>query len=135
MVQLHVSDGAMLSCEIKTATGGTLLRQEQAIAALNTLGMLEWQRVPAPFQAYRGEEKDEQKTLVRQIGSPLALTYERIPVRRVHNAEISDHSHRRVFLLIDGARNVQQIAKLLGRSSAEIVDILHVLSEQKIIIF
>ena len=136
VVQLRVRDGTILSCEIKEATGGAILfQQEQAIEALKSLGMLEWHRASTP--TYQAEVTYEQSPLSWQSGSPPRPTTEQTPVRRRLNAEFPklDHSHRRVFLLVDGTRSVHHIAKLLRKPPEEILGILRSLQEKNLIAF
>lgn len=136
MVHLRVRDGTMLSCEIKTATGKPLLfQQEQVIETLKSLGMLEWHH--APTLAYQVERTQGQGSLSWQSSAPLRPIAEPTSVPYRLRAEIPwlDPLPRRVFLLIDGTRNVHHIAKLLGKAPEEILIIIQVLQEQNLIAF
>jgi hypothetical protein len=136
VVQLRVLDGTILSCEIKSATGGPILfQQEQAIESLKSLGMLEWHR--APSLAYQAEGISEQRPMFWQSSPPLRSIAEQASVPRRLNADLPrlDPLPRRVFLLVDGTRNVHHIAKLLGKSPEEILIIIQALQEQNFIAF
>lgn len=126
VVKLSVRDGLMLFCQIRASTGTLLFQQEQAMNVLSELGLLEWQRATAPTG--QGEKDDTQRTSVH-------LSVHQIPIRCTLAGEhpALDHAHRRVLLLVDGARSVHQIAHLLRKSPEEILLILQALQEQHLI--
>ncbi len=130
-VSLRVRAGSMLSCEITEARGGyILLQREEAIDALKPLGLLEWYQVS--LRASEAEGTHERRLLAEQHGSPWPPT-QQIPCRLTHECPALDHASRRVFLLVDGTRSVQQIAHLLGKSPEEIREILRLLQEDHLI--
>lgn len=134
-VHLRVHDGSMLSCEMRDAGGSLLVQHEEAIQRLKPLGMLEWHRTSSPFE--HGEGSPEQQLVSWQRGPSLEARAEPIPVRLSINADLStlDHVHRRVLLLVDGHRNVQQIAILLRKDPEEILAILAVLQGMSFVTF
>lgn len=135
VVQLVVLNGVMLSCEIKETVRETLLFQrEKAVDVLKPLGMLEWYRTSS--QVYPSEGRTQQPLQPRQNEQPGPSPEQRYIPRRL-NIELSllDHSHRRIFLLVDGIRSVPQIAKLLGKPQEEVLSMLQDLQAQGCVIF
>ncbi len=126
-VSLRVRAGSMLSCEITEAREGRILSQrEEAIDALKPLGLLEWYQVS--LRASEAEGTHKRRPLAEQLGSPWPPTQQR-PCRLTRECPALDHACRRVFLLVDGTRSVQQIASLLGNPPGDIMRILRQLQD------
>ncbi len=106
--QLTLTAGKVSTCMIIDESGRTLLSNDEAFNFLNRLGTLNWIWTP------------------QQISAPLVSTnavgssHSPIPKR---NGQASQEElnmwprmYRRVYVLIDGERNVEKIASMVGFS-------------------
>ncbi len=116
-----VRDGKLIECQIKNRKGAPLLQQGLAFQTLAALGEVNWSllsssTVPAP--EYRSRRLPGNRSSLQD--------QKRIPIRHLSGVIPSSFSHRekQVLSLIDGKRDVQQIADLLHLSLDHIQTIL-----------
>lgn len=125
LAQIILGQGRVHSCTITTAKTGTVLREQQeAYHALEQCGDLNWSVLPAPSLYASASQKTTPphmgvsdqyisnipflrvKSLTPEVLAPLSLPY------------------RRVLMLVDGKRSIEEIARLLNREQQEVQQIL-----------
>jgi hypothetical protein len=125
--QLILGQGGISSCVITaTTTGAVLFQQQEALSALAHCGDLNWSVVPAPSlhatnvtipqkdtRPHRGASGQQQRPLPFRRNT---LTPEIL-------ASLS-HAQRRVLVLVDGKRSIEEIAHLLSKTPQEVHQLL-----------
>jgi hypothetical protein len=125
LAQIILGQGQVHSCMITaTRTGTVLLQQQEAYHALERCGDVNWSVLPAP-SSY---------TPMRQKAAlPPIATYETLPAKipsllvaelRPAILEPLSNPYRRVLLLVDGRRSIEDIARLLNKEPHEIRQML-----------
>ncbi|SRR5579884_556677 len=114
-------DGKLIECQIKNSKGAPLLQQEAAFQTLAALGEVNWSLLSSsivPSSLPKSRRLPDNRSSARQE--------KRIPVRHLSGVIPPSLSHRekQVLSLIDGKRDVQQIADLLHLSLDHIQTIL-----------
>jgi hypothetical protein len=107
--QLTLIAGKVSTCRIIDESERTLLLNDEAFNLLNRLGALNWIWTP------------------QQVSAPLVSTntvgssHSPIPQRNGHTSSEELNAwprvYRRVYVLVDGERNVEKIASMVGLSS------------------
>jgi len=126
LVSLTLGQGRMYSCTITTRAGAVLREHQEAYQAVEQCGDLEWSVVPIPFSPPPSPQATRS-----HAGQAVARTA-LIPILRVKElpAETLNrlaHPYRRIILLVDGKRTVEEIARLASKTPQEVVHMLNAL--------
>jgi len=113
VVILRVLGGKVISCIIANKHGQKLYHDADAERLLPRFGILDWQLISPAVPEMKPVEKKEDLIPMRHIVVPPAEIHSWAPLQRS------------VYLLADGTRTVEQIAKLLSRPVQTIEQILH----------
>jgi len=129
---VELAEGKIISCHIKSRVGRNLLTGSQALSLLESLGTLDWSlevvpRITQKLPSVRVSPVTQTLPAMRvpsisqhlpavQV-SPIAISPP-IPRRiaQIEQGELNlwPRTHRRVFALVDGSRNVNEIATMLS---------------------
>jgi len=121
-----LSQGKMQSCQVNAHTDGHLLiAGSDALNWLNNVGRLSWRleeegKLPSTVQGYTP------RPFPALPGNPVLGRVPQRGMRALHNVVDTSwaRSQRLVFALIDGKRNIAEIAALLHKSPTEVVKIM-----------
>jgi hypothetical protein len=125
LTQIILGQGRVYSCIITATKAGTVLREQQeAYHALERCGDLSWSVLPAPSRYAPAV----QKTALPYIGTS-GQHMSKIPSLRVKalTPEVLaplPPPYRRIILLVDGKRTIEEIARLLNKEPQEVQQIL-----------
>ena len=122
-VVLVVQSGKVISCFIFNKNGQKLYHDNEAQRLLLTLGVLDWKLVPSTSTKASGPVTPSPALSAK----PAERNEHFIPRRlMVPNTRLNTWStlERSVYLLADGTRSIEQIAKLLSRPIMTIEQII-----------
>ena len=124
--QLILGQGGISSCVITATTGAVLFQQQEALSALAHCGDLTWSVVPAPSLHATNVTLSQKDTRPHRGAAGQQLRS--IPFRRnTLTPEILaslSHAQRRVLVLVDGKRSIEEIAHLLSKTPQEVHQLL-----------
>lgn len=129
LAELTVVTGKITACVITNSSGQPVLFNNEALLLLHSLGSMNWvldlQAENAPItSSHKIQSPPKPRPLIpRRIMQPTAGQINAWPRR-----------HRAVFALIDGQRNIEQIAAILSMPRSSIQSILNDLQSIRIII-
>lgn len=113
--------GQVYACSITTRSGVVLRQHQEAYKIVEQRGDLEWILSPSPLSSPQAA----------QPNAATAASKRTPPVRRSDpSAETLNrlaYPYRRVLLLVDGKRSVEEIARLASKTPQEVMDILKAL--------
>ncbi|GHO48569.1 hypothetical protein [Ktedonospora formicarum] len=135
LIQLVLERGEVLSCDIRLLQGGVCLAQgDAAFHLLAQAGILDWQVMPrqplsllTPENALRQENSTTEREVVSSTVPKQAAD---LHDRRV---TLLSPKGRQVFLLSNGTRSCDDIARLLCLSGESMQQVMHTLLEQQLI--
>ena len=124
--QVILGQGQVYSCTITTRTGAVIRERQEAYKALEQCGDLEWILSSAPFPHPANPQTAQPNT------STASAKMAPIPVLRVKELSAETLSrlaypYRRVLLLVDGKRSIEEIARLASKTPQEVVHMLNAL--------
>jgi hypothetical protein len=123
LAHITLGQGQVYSCTITARTGAVLLQQQEALRALERCGDLDWNVSPLKATA---SQKDTQV----QMGSP-GQSMTNIPSLRggltTETLNSLPHPYRRIIMLVDGKRTIEDIALLASKTPQEVVRMLRAL--------
>ncbi len=124
--QVILGQGQVYSCTITTRTGAVLRQHQEAYKVLEQCGDLEWTLSSAPFPSPPNPRAANPNT------STASAKMAPIPVLRVKELSAETLSslaypYRRVLLLVDGKRSVEEIARLASNTPQEVIHMLKAL--------
>lgn len=126
LAQVILGQGHMYSCTITTKAGAILREQQEAYKALEPCGDLEWilskapvSPPPSPQEARPNAERANARTAQIPV-----LRVKEIPAETLNRLT---HRYRRVLLLVDGKRSVEEIARLASKTPQEVFHMLKAL--------
>lgn len=131
LAEVVVGQGLLSQCTIVTQTGHCLSHGQEALARLQQLGPVEWRLVVASSEPSVGPPVEQ--NLLRR-----GPQIEQVPRR---NAVLLSQIHelpfelRRVWLLVDGTRTVEELASLLGKSPSDVFGLLLALQGRMLLYF
>jgi hypothetical protein len=128
LAQVILGQGSLYSCTITTRVGAVLLERESAYHALEQCGDLEWSVASAPSPQQAGPQ------VARSHAIPAVARAAQIPRLRVKElpAETLNrlaHPYRKVLLLVDGKRSLEEIARLAAKTPQEVAHMLKTLEQ------
>ncbi len=123
--QIILGQGRLFSCTITSTKTGTVLRAAQeAYHALERCGDLDWSVLPAP--SLHPPAQQPTRVSPRNVSGRLSVKAPslRVPQLSPEILEPLSNPYRRVLLLVDGRRSIEEIAYLLNREPYEIEQML-----------
>jgi hypothetical protein len=124
LIHITVEQGKIVACMISTTTG-LVVQGKRAWAAVEQCGPLGWTL----------SSQLEQPTVKMRFSSGREQPPTRFTVPGAAAMALWSHSERKVFALVDGARTVEQIARLVGKPSQEVQALLRALAAKGYISF
>jgi hypothetical protein len=125
LAQVILGQGRLASCTItSTKTGAVLRAAQEAYQALERCGDLEWSVHPAP--SLHPPAQQQARVSPRNVSGRLSVKAPSLRVSQL-SPEILEplsNPYRRVLLLVDGRRSIEEIAYLLNREPYEIEQML-----------
>ncbi len=119
-VVIELSQGEVVSCFVKGTKGQTLLVDHEALQTVSTLGKLNWEFNQSPTTpAASASQVSVSSPQASRATSPPTSAYPHSPIPwRLRSVSVAGASnwpplHRQTFVLVDGNRNVEQIAAIL----------------------
>jgi hypothetical protein len=122
LAQILLGQGHVHSCTITAKTGATLLLQQQeALSTLERCGDLDWSVFPLPTTTSKKDTQVWFGSSGQLLSNIPSLRSKELTIETLNSLS---HPYRRVMMLIDGKRPIEEIARLASKTPQEVVTML-----------
>ncbi len=128
--ELIIAAGKIISCSITNRSGQIIIGNDEAVLLLYNLGELNW---TLTLQAETAPTNPPNIQNTASLPRLRPLIPRRIALPRQGQVNTWPRKHRAVFALIDGQKNIEQIAAVLSLSRKNVEEILRDLQSIQVI--
>lgn len=114
-VVIELSQGEVASCFVKNARGQTLLTSQEALQGVSTAGVLNWVFQQAASSSQASTSSPQGQSPASTPPPPRSPVPRRLRYISTADSERWPLLHRQTFVLVNGKRNIEQIAATLAQ--------------------